>query len=134
MVGIVIISHSNAVATGAREMAAQMAGTEVIIAACGGNKQGGIGTDPDAIRIALDQAWSDDGVLVLADLGSAVMSAELVMEMLPQERRRRVSIADAPVVEGAVLAAVEASMRRSLADVQAAAEGARAMRKVNREG
>lgn len=115
-------------------MAAQMAGDEVRIEACGGNKAGGIGTDPDAIREALDRVRSDDGVVVLVDLGSAVMSAEFVLEMLPVEHRQLISIADAPVVEGAVVAAVEASMGRPLAAVLAAAEGARAMRKVNREG
>lgn len=134
MVSIVIVSHSSGVASGAREMAGQMAGEVVIIASCGGNKAGGIGTDPDAIREAINRAWSDDGVLILADLGSAVMSAEFALEMLPEERRQRVWIADAPVVEGAVLAAVEASMGRSLAQVLAAAEGAREMHKIRREG
>jgi dihydroxyacetone kinase DhaKLM complex PTS-EIIA-like component DhaM len=70
----------------------------------------------------------------MADLGSAVMSAEMVIEMLPDEMRDRIIIANAPIVEGAILAAVEASMGKPLTEVAAAAENASHMPKVNREG
>ncbi len=132
MVGIVIVSHSSKVAEGAKEIAIQMAG-DVAIVACGGNKDGGIGTDPDVISAGIDSVFSDDGVVVLADLGSAVMSAEMIVDCLDPERSEKVIIANAPIVEGAVMAAVEASMGKSLQDVLTA-ENAAKMVKVQREG
>lgn len=134
MVGLVIISHSPGVASGCREMALQMTGGDAPIVACGGNRSGGLGTDPDAILAAVKSLWTPDGIVVLADLGSAVMSAEMVLDMLPGEQRERVVIADAPVVEGAILAAVEASLGKDLNEVRAAAEGAAHMHKTGREG
>lgn len=134
MVGLVIVSHSLGVATGCREMAIQMAGGDAPIAACGGNRSGGLGTDPDAILAAVKSLWTPEGVVILADLGSAVMSAEMVLDMLPAEQRELVVIADAPLVEGAILAAVEASMGKDRDEVRTAAEGAFQMRKTGREG
>ncbi len=133
MVGILIISHSAKVAAGTAEIARQMAGDRVTIAYCGGNSTGGIGTDPDAIGTALAAICNEAGVIVLADLGSAVMSAELVLDTLIPERRKNVMIANAPLVEGAVLAAVEASIGKNLTEVVEAAELAGQMRKVERE-
>lgn len=130
MVGILLISHSAQVAAGVLEIARQMVGDEVPIAISGGNKAGGIGTDPDAITIALTSLLNPDGVLVLADLGSAVMSAELVIENIASDHQ--VVIANAPLVEGAVLAAVEAAMGKNLDQVLIAAESAYKMRKVER--
>lgn len=132
MVGVVIVSHSAKVAEGAREIALQMAGEGARIAACGGSKEGGIGTDPDAIKAAIESVLGDSGAVVLADLGSAVMSAEMVLELLPAESREKVRIANAPVVEGAVVATVEASIGRSLEEVLAAAEQASFMQKVEK--
>lgn len=132
MIGVVIVSHSAKVAEGAREIALQMAGEGARIAACGGNKEGGIGTDPEAIKAAVESVLGDDGAVILADLGSAVMSAEMVLELLPPESREKVRIANAPVVEGAVVAAVEASIGRGLGEVLAAAEQAASMQKVER--
>lgn len=130
MVGVVIVSHSPKVAEGARDIAQQMAGEGIRIAACGGNKEGGIGTDPDAIKAAVESVLDGDGVVILVDLGSAVMSTEMVLELLPAESREKVRIANAPLVEGAVLAAVEASIGRGLDEVLAAAEQAASMQKV----
>lgn len=132
MVGIVIISHSAKVAEGAKEIALQMA-PEVAIAACGGSNDGGIGTDPDRIASGIAEVSAGDGVVILVDLGSAVMSAELIIDTLSDEMRAQVLIANAPVVEGAVMAAVEASMEKDLAEVLAAAESAARMTKIERE-
>jgi phosphoenolpyruvate---glycerone phosphotransferase subunit DhaM len=132
MVGILIVSHSANAAAGAREIAVQMAGTELAIVACGGNSSGGIGTNPEAIAANLEVLLSDEGVIIIADLGSAVMSAEMILDTLSPERRAQVVIANAPLVEGTLMAAVEASMGKDLKQVVAAAESANQMCKVER--
>ena len=123
-VGVVIVSHSPRVARGAEDMVRQMVGESVPLAACGGNPDGGLGTDVAAISAAIDTAWSDRGVAVLVDLGGAEMNAEMAIEMLDEDRRGRVAICNAAIVEGAVMAATEASIGSALADVCAAAEEA----------
>ena len=123
-VGVVIVSHSPHVARGAEEMVRQMVGESVPLASCGGNPEGGLGTDVAAISAALDAAWSERGVAVLVDLGGAEMNAEMAIEMLAEDRRGRVAICNAAIVEGAVMAATEASIGSALAQVCAAAEEA----------
>jgi phosphoenolpyruvate---glycerone phosphotransferase subunit DhaM len=128
-VGLVVVSHSAKVAEGVVEMAAQMA-TGVRIEAAGGTDEGGIGTDATLIAEAIAAADSGDGVLVFADLGSAVLSAQLAIdELVDEQRRGSVRIADAPLVEGAVIAAIQASTGSSLDEVAEAARGAATMGK-----
>lgn len=121
-VGIVIVSHSPLVAEGAADMVRQMVGDEVPLAWCGGNPEGGLGTSVEAIIAAIDRAWSDRGVAILVDLGGAETNSEMAIEMLDSERARKVVVCNAPVVEGAVMAATEASGGASLAEVRATAE------------
>jgi PTS hybrid protein len=121
-VGIVIVSHSPDVARGAADMVRQMVGAEVPLAWCGGDPGGGLGTSVESIIAAIDAAWSEAGVAVLVDLGGAETNSEMAIEMLPQERRGRVTICNAPVVEGAVMAATEASSGSPLDAVRATAE------------
>ena len=123
-VGVVIVSHSPRVARGAADMVRQMVGESVPLAACGGNPDGGLGTDVAAISTAIDAAWSERGVAVLVDLGGAEMNAEMAIEMLDESRRSLITVCNAAIVEGAVMAATEASMGSELADVCAAAEEA----------
>ena len=123
-VGVVIVSHSPHVARGAEDMVRQMVGESVPLASCGGNPDGGLGTDVAAILAAIETAWSERGVAVLVDLGGAEMNAEMAIEMLDESRRGSVAICNAAVVEGAVMAATEASMGSALRDVCAAAEEA----------
>jgi phosphocarrier protein FPr len=125
MVGIVLVSHSATLAEGAAELARQMGGEEVMVEPAGGLDlpDRPIGTDAVVVVGAIDRAWSDDGVLVLMDLGSAVLSAEMAVEMLEDARRERVRLASAPFVEGAVAAAVAARLGRSLDAVAAEARG-----------
>ncbi len=130
MIGIVIVSHSAKVAEGVKEMAEQMSQGRVAIAAAGGVDDHTLGTNAERIFEALQQVYSPDGVLVLIDLGSAVMSAQMAVEMLPEEQQAHVKMSDAPVVEGAIVAAVEASLGRSLEEVNKAAEAASTMRKI----
>jgi PTS hybrid protein len=128
-VGLVVVSHSAKVAEGVVEMAAQMA-AGVRIEAAGGTDEGGIGTDATLIAEAIAAADSGDGVLVFADLGSAVLSAQLAIdELVDEQRRASVRIADAPLVEGAVIAAIQASTGSSLDEVAEAARGAATMGK-----
>ena len=123
-VGVVIVSHSPHVARGAEDMVRQMVGTSVPLASCGGNPDGGLGTDVTAISAAIDAAWSERGVVVLVDLGGAEMNAEMAIEMLDPIRRERVTICNAAIVEGAVMAATEASIGGELTEVREAAEDA----------
>ncbi|MFO1039206.1 MAG: dihydroxyacetone kinase phosphoryl donor subunit DhaM [Geminicoccaceae bacterium] len=121
-VGIAIVSHSPKVAEGAADMVRQMVGDEVRCAWTGGNPEGGLGTDALKIKDAIEGVWSEAGVAVLVDLGGAEMNAEMAIEMLEDGRSTRVRICNAPVVEGAVVAATEAAGGSSLDDVCAAAE------------
>jgi phosphoenolpyruvate---glycerone phosphotransferase subunit DhaM len=129
MVGIVLISHSIGLAAGAAELAGQVAhGARVVPA--GGTDDGRLGTSADLIAAAIDAADAGDGVLLIADLGSAVLSARTVLADLPERDGDQVRLADAPFVEGAVAAAVAASGGLDLATVTAAAEEARDARKL----
>jgi PTS hybrid protein len=121
-VGIVIVSHSPKVAEGAADMVRQMVGEEVPLAWTGGNSAGGLGTDFAAITNAIHRAWSEAGVAILVDLGGAETNSEMAIESLPESRRGRVVICNAPIVEGAVIAATEASGGAALSVVRRTAE------------
>jgi dihydroxyacetone kinase phosphotransfer subunit len=120
-VALVIVSHSPLVAQGAADMVREMVGDEVRVAACGGNP-GGLGTDVAAIKAAIESVYSPAGVAVLVDLGGALTNSEMAIELLPGEWQGNVVICDAPIVEGAVLAATEAAGGSGLAQVRAVAE------------
>ena len=121
-VGIVIVSHSPLVAEGTADMVRQMVGSEVRVAFCGGNPDGGLGTNVPLIIEAINDAWSPKGVAILVDLGGAETNSEMAIEMLPEARRSRVVVCNAPVVEGAVMAATEAASGASLDAVRRTAE------------
>jgi phosphoenolpyruvate-protein phosphotransferase/dihydroxyacetone kinase phosphotransfer subunit len=126
VVGIVVVSHSASLADGVVELARQMGGEELSIEAAGGLEDGTIGTDVERVRAAIERAMSDDGVLVLMDLGSALLSAEMAVELL--ESAGRVVLSEAPFVEGTVAAAVAARGGLSLEEVQAEARAAITMK------
>jgi phosphoenolpyruvate---glycerone phosphotransferase subunit DhaM len=121
-VSIVIVSHSPKVAEGTADMVREMVGAEVRVAHCGGDPDGGLGTDVAAIQAAIERVFSPAGVAVLVDLGGAETNSEMAIELLPETHREHVVICNAPIVEGAVIAATEASGGASLADVRATAE------------
>ena len=121
-VSLVIVSHSPDVARGAADMVRQMVGDEVKVAYCGGNPDGGLGTDVQKILQAINEAWSPRGVAILVDLGGAETNSEMAIELLPEERRQHVVLCNSPIVEGAIMAATEASGGASLAEVRATAE------------
>jgi phosphoenolpyruvate---glycerone phosphotransferase subunit DhaM len=129
-VGLVIVSHSPRIAEGVVELAEQMA-EEVRVLAAGGTDDGEIGTSATRIADAISAADAGDGVLVLVDLGSAVISTRMAIdELLPDELRGRVRISEGPVVEGAVIGAVQASTGSSLEEVATAAARAATLPKV----
>lgn len=129
MVGLVMVSHSASLAAGIKELAGQMA-PGVPMAAVGGTADGRLGTDAILIKQAIEQVAHCDGVLVVVDLGSAVLSTEMALELMAPEIKEKVQLADGPLVEGAVAAAVEASLGKPLAVVKAAAEEAANLRKI----
>ncbi|HET7034219.1 MAG TPA: dihydroxyacetone kinase phosphoryl donor subunit DhaM [Thermomicrobiaceae bacterium] len=131
-VGLVIVAHSAKLAEGVRDVAGQMAGEAVVIRAAGGAANGALGTNAEAIAHAIAAAEQGEGVLVLMDLGSAVLSAETALELLGEEVARQVRLSNAPLVEGAVVAAVESSIGRTLDEVAEAALEARNLTKVMR--
>lgn len=122
-VGIVIVSHSDRLARGVAELAEQMAEGVTLVPA-GGADDGGIGTSFDRVLAAIAEADAGDGVVVLADLGSAELTTEQAFEFLEDEQAARVALAHAPVAEGAIAAAATAGGGAALAEVLAAAEAA----------
>ncbi len=121
-VSIVIVSHSLDIAKGTADMVRQMVGDEVRVAFCGGNPDGGLGTDVASIMAAIESVYSDKGVAVLVDLGGAETNSEMAIEMLPGGKGAHVQICDAPIVEGAVMAATGAASGATLEAVRATAE------------
>lgn len=131
MVGLVIVSHSSKIAEGIRDLALQMAPEHRGILAAGGLSDGSIGTDATRIMEAIRAADDGDGVAILADLGSGIMSAETALELLEELGEEiPARLADAPVVEGAICAAVDAAAGGDLDSVVAAAEEARGASKL----
>lgn len=116
MVNFVIVSHSKKLAEGVVELAQQMA-EEVVVLAAGGMANGGIGTDIERIQAAVEEARSPDGVVILADMGSSIMSAEIAIENCANPDIGPVVIGDGPIVEGAVLGVVTAASGAEIGEV-----------------
>ncbi|MGH4051128.1 MAG: dihydroxyacetone kinase phosphoryl donor subunit DhaM [Clostridium sp.] len=122
MVGIVIISHSSKVAEGVKELALQMVDNINIVAA-GGTKENEIGTDIEKIILAINKVYSEDGVVILFDLGSAYMNAQMAIETLSEQMQTKVKILDSALVEGAIVVAVQSSIGKNLIEIQEAVKG-----------
>ncbi len=127
--GIVLVSHSAAIAEGLAALAGEVAGDSVTVVPAGGGPEGTLGTDGSLVERAIHQADSGAGVAVLADLGSAILSVKAVMADGGVDGID-VRLVDAPLVEGAVAAAVTASIGADLDAVVAAAEEAWSVRKL----
>lgn len=132
MVGLVLISHSSSIADGLRDMVLQVAGSDVPVATAGGTDDGRLGTSAPRIAAAIRSTLEGgaDGTLILLDLGSAALSLELALEEFDADERARLRVSEAPLVEGAVLAAVQASVGATLDEVAEAAAGAASMQKM----
>jgi phosphocarrier protein FPr len=135
MVGIVVVSHSRALARAATELAGQMVhGSRPAVAIAAGLDETTLGTDAVQVKEAIEQVDSAAGVVVLLDLGSAVLSAELALDLLDDDVRERVVLSPAPLVEGLVAAVVTAAGGGSAAEVAAEAAGALAGKQAHLTG
>ena len=126
MFSIIVISHSAKLAEGVVEVARMMA-RDVRIVAAGGTEDGGLGTSYEKIAAAIEETYTEDGATLFMDMGSAVMTAEIAVEAMAD---RRLKLIDAPLVEGVVLAAIEAAAGTALEDLPEKMQQARAMRKI----
>lgn len=126
MFSIIVISHSAKLAEGVVEVAGMMA-RDVRIVAAGGTEDGGLGTSYEKIAAAIEETYTEDGAALFMDMGSAVMTAEIAVEAMAD---RRLKLIDAPLVEGVVLAAIEAAAGTALEDLPEKMQQARAMRKI----
>ncbi|MBQ6005050.1 MAG: PTS-dependent dihydroxyacetone kinase phosphotransferase subunit DhaM [Selenomonadaceae bacterium] len=124
MVGIVIVSHSQKLAEGIVEISRMMANAP--IAAAGGLEDGSLGTSYEKILAVIEEVYSADGVAILMDMGSAVMTTEMVLEDFDKPN---VKMLDCPLVEGAVLAAVESAGGRTLEEISTLIEDSRTTKK-----
>jgi PTS hybrid protein len=129
-VTLILVSHSPEIASGLAEMAAQIAGPAVRIVAAGGAVDGSLGTDGGRVLEELRAAANGSGAVVLVDLGSSVLSVRAALNELSPDELRHLSVADAPLVEGAIAAAVAASTGCSHAEAARAAEEARSVAKL----
>jgi|SRR5919201_4440230 PTS hybrid protein len=125
MIGIVLVSHSTELANGLAHLIGQVAGSEVAIEPAGGRPDGSLGTSSELVIRAIQRANRGEGVVILGDLGSAFLTVRAVLEELDGHLR----VVDAPLVEGAVAAAVMAAAGCSVEEVAQAAEEARGARK-----
>ncbi|MFV2049976.1 dihydroxyacetone kinase phosphoryl donor subunit DhaM [Metabacillus sp. YM-086] len=128
-VGLLLISHSYHLVTGLRELLQQVQ-PDVSIAISGGT-DGGIGTGAFDIKEAIESIYTEEGIVILFDLGSALINAELALELL-DKNQSKIRLADAPLVEGGFAAVVEAGIGGSLQEVIEAAEGAKQLQKITR--
>jgi phosphoenolpyruvate---glycerone phosphotransferase subunit DhaM len=128
-VGLLLISHSYHLVTGLRELLHQVQ-PDVPIAVSGG-ADGGIGTNAIDIKEAIESIYTEEGIVILFDLGSALINAELALELLDNDQFK-IRLADAPLVEGGFAAVVEAGIGGSLQEVIEAAEGAKQLQKITR--
>jgi phosphoenolpyruvate---glycerone phosphotransferase subunit DhaM len=125
VVGIVLVSHSQKLVEGLRDLVGQLSQGQVPVAIAGGDPQGGLGTSVEKIRDAIQSVAGPDGVLVLVDLGSAVLSTEAAIDLLDPPPEGEVRLSDAPLVEGAVVAVIHAGLGNTLAELMTAVDGAR---------
>jgi PTS hybrid protein len=129
-VGLVLVSHSAELAQGVADLAGQVAGPAVAIVTAGGASDGSLGTDGGRVLDLLRAAAAGGGAVVLVDLGSSVLSVRAALAELSAAESERIRVADAPLVEGAVAAAVAASTGCSLEEAARAAEEARNVAKL----
>lgn len=127
MIGIVVVSHSDKIATGIVDVAKQVAGSEIPIAAAGGTPDGRIGTDAMAIKSAIESVDQGDGVIIFADLGSAILSAETAIDFI---EGIQVEIMDAPIVEGVVSCAVQLTITQDMDIIRKTCEESKKFSKI----
>ncbi len=133
MVSIIIVSHSEKVANGVVEIASEMNSGNIKIVAAGGTGDGRIGTNTEIIIDAINSVYTGDDILIFADLGSAILSTEMALDLLDPEVASKVRIVDAPIVEGAVVATIQAGLTENADEIIEVAEGAKSLPKVHKD-
>mgnify|MGYP000913103923 CR=1 FL=1 len=129
MIGIVIVSHSTKISEGIVELCYEMVDKNMKILSAGGTADGRIGTDPILIKSAIESVYDEDGVVILADIGSSIMNVEMAKELLDEEMQEKIYILDTPIVEGSIAVAVQAYISNNIEDILDSAEEARNTRK-----
>lgn len=129
--GMVLVSHSEKLADGLKDILDEMKDDSVEIVAAGGTGDGHIGTNAMRIMEQIETLSDVDDILLFADLGSSILSSEMAIDMLDPEIGEKVQIVDVPIVEGAFLAVVNAPAAPDAAAVIKAAQDARVMKKIN---
>jgi len=129
MIGFILVSHSNKLVEGLKEIAEQINGKESNIKAIGGTSDGRIGTNPIEIYEALEEMYDGDNILIFGDLGSSIMSAQMAIDMVSDKIREKTILVDSPLVEGAIAAIIQSSITQNLEEVISAANEAKTMNK-----
>lgn len=123
MIAILVVSHSKALAEGTVELAKEMADNELVVKAVGGLSDGSIGTDAVKIMNELYNVYTEEGILVFVDLGSSVLSTQMAIDLLGDEKmKEHIHIVNAPLVEGTIIAALQASIGDPIDDIIKEAE------------
>ncbi|WP_408954702.1 dihydroxyacetone kinase phosphoryl donor subunit DhaM [Natroniella sp. ANB-PHB2] len=114
MVGIVVVSHSYKIAQGIKELAQELIPRQIPLVAIGGIEDGRIGTEIDEIIEAVKEVYSEEGVIIIGDVGSALINSQMALELLSLEGYDAVIVSKAPLVEGAMIAVIESNLGKSL--------------------
>ena len=129
MVGFILVSHSDKLAEGIKEIAEQINDGQANIKAVGGVGDGRIGTNPIRIQEAIEELYDGDNILIFGDLGSSIMSAQMAIDMVSEDIREKTILVDAPLVEGSVAAIIQSSITQNVKDILVAAEEAKTINK-----
>lgn len=132
LVGIVVVSHSPKIAAGVVDLVREVADSDLLVAGVGGTADGALGNDAMAVVEAIERVDRGAGVVVVVDIGSAVYATRTALELLGPERAERVRLSGGPLVEGALVAVIQASAGADLGGVLAAADGAAGLDKLAR--
>ncbi len=125
MVGIVLVSHSKKVAEGIEELAREMVPREIPLISIGGDEDDRIGTDIDEIIDAVESVYNEDGVMIIGDVGSSLVNSKEALNILELEGYKNVAVSNAPLVEGGIIAAVEANLGKDLQQIKYKVESKR---------
>lgn len=131
MAGIVVVSHSSKIAQGVVELVEQMTQGKVRMKAAGGTEDDRIGTDAMKIQKAILEVDDGTQVLIFMDLGSAIMSAEMALDFMEEDLRRRVTLVDAPLVEGVLASAIQATITENIEEIIKVAKESKNLVKIN---
>lgn len=117
MIGVVLVSHSKKITEGIKEMVMEMAGEESRVLSAGGTDDGRLGTSAPLIMDNINKCSDCDKILIFCDLGSSVLSSEMAIELLDEEMSKKCILVDGPIVEGALVASVQATVTNDVNEI-----------------